>query len=199
MTFAYIGVELLTMTAYEVRNASQLKGTAMTIALQTCILYVTVVATFVSNVAWNNPQLPQLFQVTSLNSTTTGTVSSRDISSHKSSAIPIIALLDAGNTTLGAVVTGILMYSGLSAANTALYVASRTLYGFARNIDATRESTRFRRFLFRLSDVLPWTGAPIWGVLLPAVALCWLPFIHIKEDVTKQLVRSIPLVSTSRD
>lgn len=195
VTFAYIGVELLTTTAYEARDASQLKNTAMFIVPQVCIIYVAIAITFVSNVAWDDRRLPQIF----------GQASERDISGgsssdattgtagNTSSALPIIALIETGSTTLASVLTGILMYSGLSAANTALYVASRTLYGFARNIEVTDKSRWYRKTLYGASAVLPWTGAPLWGVIVPVVLLCWLPFIHLSEDSTKRLLQEVLL------
>lgn len=195
VTFAYIGVELLTMTAYEARNAGQLRWTAMTIAPQVCVLYVAVVATFVSNVSWDDPRLPQIFNQTAKDAApiTAHAIAPRDTSGHRSQALPIIALIETGNSTLASVLTAILMYSGLSAANTALYVASRTLYGFARNREPGDHADIIRRMIFRLSDVVSWTGVPLWGALLPAAILYWLPFIHIKEDVTKQLLQEVLL------
>ncbi|KAK5065422.1 hypothetical protein LTR84_001260 [Exophiala bonariae] len=188
VTFAYIGVELLTTTAYEARNSSQLKLTAMTIAPQICLLYVAIVVTFVVNVAWNDPSLPKVFgQAPAAKETD---ITARDAPHHNTSALPIVALVETGSDTLASVLSGILMYSGLSAANTGLYVASRTVYGLSRNIDVNRDANIFRRFMHRLSDVLPWTGAPLWGVIIPVVVLYWLPFIHIEEDTTKELVRT---------
>ena len=186
VAFAYIGVELLTTTAYEARSSSDLKWTAMTIVPLVCVMYVAIVASFVANVGWDDPRLPQIFGQTSNQDTDHPgkTLALRTDDTHVSTALPVIALIEAQSPALATVVTIALMYCGLSAANTALYVASRTIYGFARNIDIPRDASRLRRFCARISDVLPTTGAPLFAVMLPVGVLYWLPFVHIEEDET---------------
>lgn len=185
-TFAYIGVELLTLTAFEARDPHELKFPARNIAWFTVVLYCLTTGLIVSNIPWQNRNLPRLFGQ-ALTTITHGP-SDQDFyepdpnANPKSSAAPIIALRRAGFKVLPSFLNACLIYSALSCANTALYVASRQLYGLTRSITVTGQSGPLRKFLAWTSGVEFRTKSP-WPALIVSVGiLYWLPFIRLHED-----------------
>lgn len=61
-TFAYIGVELLTTTAFEARYPKELRLPAANIGWFSTVLYTIATGSFVANLSWQDRNLPQLFQ-----------------------------------------------------------------------------------------------------------------------------------------
>jgi hypothetical protein len=89
--------------------------------------------------------------------------------------------LQVGLTLAPQVINGILIYAGISTANTALYVASRTLYGLTRDLSSTSESKMVRLFA-KLNTVSPTTRIPVWALIVSCLVFsCWTPFIDINH------------------
>jgi amino acid transporter len=151
------------------------------------IFYVLNIGGFIANVEWFNQSLPQFFgqPLVSLQSPDLGHTPLFPETILRSSAAPVIATLQVGMKTLPAVLTGLLIYSGLSAANASLYVASRTLYGLTRNL-----SDNDPRFLFRMAAKLnvisPRTRVPLWSLVVSVLVFSsWLPFIRIHSGYSQ--------------
>jgi amino acid transporter len=181
--FSYIGVELLTVTAFEAANPSRLKGPTKHIAYIITVIYLVSIGGFVANLEWFNQNLPKFFDTSlvSLNSTDVLTGRTPHVweaySSHNSTAAPIISLLQVGSTLAPQIINGILIYAGISTANTALYVASRTLYGLTRDLSSTSENIMVRIFA-KLNTVSPTTRIPVWSLIVSCLAFsCWTPWI----------------------
>jgi len=188
--FSYIGVELITVTAFEAANPSRLKGPAKHIAYIIVAIYLISIGGFVANIEWFNQNLPQFFgqALVSLDDPNLGHVPRKWPDSSRSTAAPVIAVLQAGISALPGVLTGFLVYSGLSAANTALYVASRTLYGLTRDL-SQRDDSRIVRFFAKLNTVTPTTHIPVWALVVSWVIFSsWLPFVHLHSGYTQQEV-----------
>jgi amino acid transporter len=186
-TFSYIGVEIVTVTAFEAANPIDLRKPAKNIAYFTMIFYVLNIGGFIANVEWFNQSLPQFFgqPLVSLQSSGLGHTPLFPETILRSSAAPVIATLQVGMKTLPAVLTGLLIYSGLSAANASLYVASRTLYGLTRDLSDDDD-----RFLFRMAAKLniisPWTRVPLWSLVVSVLVFSsWLPFIRIHSGYSQ--------------
>ena len=181
-TFAYIGVELLTATAFEARDPHELKFPARNIAWFTAVLYCLTTGLIVSNISWKNQNLPGLFGQALTTITDSEQRDRYFPDPPHTTAAPLIVLLMRGFRFLPSFLNGCLIYSALSCANTALYVSSRQLYGLTRSITVTSQSGPLRRFLAWMSGVEFRTKSP-WPALLVSVAvLYWLPFIRLHKD-----------------
>jgi amino acid transporter len=73
-----------------------------------------------------------------------------------------------------------MIFSVLSASNTSLYVASRTLYGLAVNVP---ETNAIGRQLHKIGHVMD-NGIPPWSIVLSALSFLWLPFVVTKGGYT---------------
>jgi yeast amino acid transporter len=158
-TFAYIGVELLTVTAFEARDPHELKLPARNIAWFTVVLYCISTGLIVSNISWKNQNLPTLFGQ-ALTLVIRGGPNNDEYwlpalaEARQIHAAPILVLYRAGFKFLPAFLNGCLIYSALSCANTALYVAARQLYGMTRSITVTAHSGPLRNEWCRIPDAI---------------------------------------------
>ena len=90
--------------------------------------------------------------------------------------IAVAALHSAEYFDMAAFLNGCYIFSALSASNSALYVASRTLYGLSRGLPPHNYITRpFRK----LSTVFPRTRTPARALLVSMLSFFWLPFITL--------------------
>jgi yeast amino acid transporter len=181
-TFAYIGVELLTTTAFEARDPDVLRFPAATVGWFSTVLYALATGSFAANVFWKDPSLPMLFQQALAVITNPEKKAIYDElfkTQPVMTASPLIALYRVGYRFLPSFLNGCFMYSALSCANTALYVASRQLYGMTRTITVDRDSGPIRRGLYWMSTVHPNTVAPWPAIAISGLLLCWLPFIKV--------------------
>jgi amino acid transporter len=196
--FSYIGVELITVTAFEAKEDSRMQLPAKHIAYIVFIIYMISVGGFAANIEWFNQNLPQ-FEGQSLVNITSSTANLGHIPRyanilpglHGTTAAPIIAVAEAGLKVLPGALVGFLVYSGVSCANTALYVSSRTLYGLTRNLRYNADSV-FERFFAHLNLVSGTTHVPSWAIGLSAfIFASWLPFIHLQTSFSQQEVYKI--------
>lgn len=196
--FAYIGVELVTVTAFEAKNPKDLRLPAKNISYVVLIIYAVTVGVISANVEWFDQNLP-LFYSQSLIST-----DGADVNTLGHSPIvdqtrgllgttfaPVIATLEAGLSYIpvASVLLGFLVYSALSCANVNLYVASRTLYGLTRDLDLNSRNW-FESFFAHLNVVTPRWRVPIWSVIASIICIAsWLPFVKLglnEEEVSSE-------------
>ena len=90
-----------------------------------------------------------------------------------------LAALEAGYPKATGVIAGCLIYCALSAANTSLYVASRTLYGVYHSVEHQRIP-----YLKLLGRVWHRNKVPMFAMLVSALAFIWLPLIHLRRGYT---------------
>jgi len=185
-TYAYLGVEIIAVTAAEARTPhTSLRFAARHIAWFTAVMYVASIASYYLNVEWSDPRLPvyrgriSTPAADSPQSPTTGIAGS--------SAIVIIATLTAYQVPLSNVLSGLLIMAVLSAANTALYVSSRTLWGLACNLDPQLSNSPYIiwRLLSKLSTTTPGARVPGWALLVSSVTFWWLlPFLLLAKSTS---------------
>jgi amino acid transporter len=187
--FAYIGVELVTVCAFEARNPKQLMRPAKNIAYVITAIYLVCIGGFVTNVEWFNQSLPlfleqPLVAYPGSNDTSLGhTPWPFNHSSSRAYAAPVIAVLQVGILNLPGVIVGFLVYSGLSCGVTTLYVASRTLYGLTRDLSPTDPNWFVRRFA-TLNVISSRRHIPVWSLIVSLLAVAaWLPFIKLKSQL----------------
>lgn len=108
--------------------------------------------------------------------------SSNDTSKY---AVVVIAIKRADISVLPDILNGFLIMAVLSAANTALYVSSRTLFGLTRSLNPGSDYV-LERWLSRLGTTTPGTKIPGWASVISALSFCWVPFLHLKKGVSDQ-------------
>ncbi|KAF4626896.1 hypothetical protein G7Y89_g11263 [Cudoniella acicularis] len=170
--FSYIGIESVTVAAFEAKDPTvSLRFPARNIAYIVMAFYILSVGGFIANIEWFNQSLPQFFgqSLVSTRSTDLGHVPFWPIRPMPSTAAPVIAALQVGIAGLPGALTGFLVYSGLSAANTALYLATRTLYGLTRDINQKDRPIVVKLFA-KLNFVTSSTHIPVWSLIVTVAA-----------------------------
>jgi amino acid transporter len=121
---------------------------------------------FYLNVSWENAMLPSMLK-RATGGTTTG------------SSILIIAAKESGIPYLAGFFNAALMMTVFSSANTALYVASRTLYGLARDFEVGQQGTTWRKWIAAFGKTSHVNKVPIGAVLASFILFFWLPALHV--------------------
>jgi amino acid transporter len=165
------------VTAIEARDPPKsLKWPAKSVATILMVAYVLSVMGFYLNVSWQDPSLPSMI--------------SRNAGLTKpGTSIIMIATVNSNIPHAANILNGCLIGTVFSAANTTLYVASRTLFGIARGMD-TRGSWCSRQ-ISTFGTTNPKTNVPQRAVLFSVLSVIWIPWIHAGLDFSDQWVRSI--------
>ncbi|KAL9044577.1 MAG: hypothetical protein Q9214_002298 [Letrouitia sp. 1 TL-2023] len=143
----------MTVTAYEARDLRSLRRPSQYIAYFILALYLFCAIGEFLNVEWTNTALPSKY----VNAITNGTEIQGSSTQIGSGAIIVVAAFETGHKKIAGLLNGCMIFSALSAANSALYVASRVLYGMTRSI-----GPRSRFAIFRgLGSVWNKTGVPV--------------------------------------
>lgn len=147
-------------------------------------MYTIATGSFVANLSWQDQNLPELFQQAL--TIITDPIAKSEFAQFEAPpvirAAPLIALYRTGFRFLPGFLNGCFIYSALSCANTALYVASRQLYGMTRTITVDRDSSIIRSGLAWLSTLNHKTKTPWPAIAVSALVFCWLPFIRIRSN-----------------
>jgi amino acid transporter len=199
VAYAYIGVEIIAVVALEAKIAvhppgrnrtrnsgNSLKYPAKLIAWITALIYFLSAFSYYMNVSWLDPSLPGLGSrdnaATFLNRTQAAGNSTAmpSMKTPRTNSIVVIALDNAGLPALAGFVNGCLIVAVLSAANTALYVASRTLFGLTKAIGP---DSRFWGWFSVFSTTTPGRRVPAPALFISALAFCWIPFLHLAKRI----------------
>ena len=164
MIYSYLGVEVVAITAFEARDLPSLRVPSRWIAYVVFVLYILVTVGELLDVSWSNRDLPPAY----------GGISMHQPPKPRSRTIIILAALGARYPNIAGFFNGALLYSALGAANTNLYISSRTLYGMTR-----RPGSRFP-WLKGLGSVWHRNGVPMVALLVSAVCFMWLPIVAVR-------------------
>jgi amino acid transporter len=182
IAYSFLGIEVVAVTAFEAESSKSLRRPSQIIAYITLLLYLLCLLGELLNIQWTNRHLPSIYNGVGDDSSNSATPDNPS-----STSMLIIAIWQAGfPKALAGFINGCLIFSVLSASNTSLYVASRTLYGMARDIPKTNW---LGRQMHKISLVVPKTGVPAAAILLSAISFFWLPFIQLKKGYAVQYVR----------
>lgn len=188
ITYGFLGVETVTVIAYEARDLKSIRLSSQCIAYVTLALYLFCAIGEFINVEWTNPALPAKY----VNPHSQGTTHAERDTKISSSAIIVVAAFQAGRKRLAGLLNGCMMFSALSAANSSLYIASRVLYGMTRDINPRSRLARFKS----LSRVWNKTGVPVRALWVSFGSFVWLPFLRWKGGIAVTDVR-LPAVAIS--
>ena len=196
IAYAFVGLESVSVTAFEARDLRSLRVASRTLSYFVIAIYLFCVIGEFLNVEWSDSALPEIY----------GGINEASIKKgqpvHNSRAVIVIAAFRAGYTRSAGFLNGCMIFSALSASNTALYIASRTLYGMTRKISPWR----WLRVLKFLGSIWPKTGVPMWALFFSFLAFYWLPFVQLHggyaiADVSGNLQRlhATDSISASRN
>lgn len=181
VAWSFGGIESTTMAAFEARSVRDIAWASSSIHWITFFLYLLLSIAIMLTVPWEDPDLPSIY------SRATGDTKSTNETCGPSSIAVVVALCNTtksnthSNSSLAGFVNGCLLYSVLSAANTALYVASRTLYGLTSS-SKIRERGYLGGFIQALGTTHPRTGVPIYAVVFSWLVFCWVPLLGFHDD-----------------
>ena len=157
-TFAYLGTELVGVTAGEAQNPRRTIPKAIKLTFfRILVFYICSVFLIGMIVPYDDPELAWA------NSQDTG-----------ASASPfVVAAKLAGVKTLPDIINACILIFVFSAANSDLYIGTRTLYGLASDEDAPR--------IFKRTDS---RGVP-WPAMIVCSLGCCLAFMNVTDDSRK--------------
>ncbi|KAL9615930.1 MAG: hypothetical protein Q9160_009142 [Pyrenula sp. 1 TL-2023] len=178
--YVIAGKEMIAMTAYEARDVVDLRNPSRIVAYLVLFTYLFCVLGEALNVKWTDPELPIIYGGSG-NGTGIVVLST----SVRSRSVVVLAAQHAGYKRLPGFLTGCMIFSTLSAANTSLYIASRIMYGMTRKLPTQPWPIAWLR---HLGTTTPKTGVPGWALLLSAVFFMWLPYTHLSEGIGGQEV-----------
>jgi amino acid transporter len=191
VAFAFLGIETVAVTAFEARSSRSLRLPSQCIAFVTLLLYFLCLLSQCLNISWTNDHLPLIYGGIGDDRVT----DTKDLSNPASTSPTILALWAWNKKSLASFLNGAMIFSVMSASNTSLYVASRTLYGIARDVPTTNW---LGRRIHSLSVVVPKTGVPARALVFSAVFCIWLPFISLKGGYAVQYVGDLTLFLPGR-
>lgn len=185
VAFSWVGIEIVAVTAFEAVTLDDLKLPSQRIPYVVFLVYVVCAIGSGMSVRFDNSALSQVYRGDSTALPQTGPQLEFESPVSSSSSLMIIAANQVGNFGMAQAFNGFLIFSALSAGNTCLYVASRTLYGLAFNLKIERHSSRHvSRVIDWLATVKDSSKVPINAVKFSALLFCWLPFLSLRDIPT---------------
>lgn len=178
IAYGFLGLEMIAMTAYEARDVVDLRNPSRIVAYLVLFIYLFCALGQALNVKWTDQDLPVIHGGSGNG---TGIV----VLQARSRSVTVLAAQHAHYTKLPGLLTGCMIFSTLSAANTSLYIASRIMYGMTRKLPTQPWPISWLR---HLGTTTPKTGVPGWALLLSAVFFMWLPYSHLSEGIGGQEV-----------
>lgn len=194
MAFGYVGIETIAMAAFEAAPQS-LRWPSKNLTYIAAVLYLLCMLSQSLNIDWEHDHLPILY----------GTIRGTDNRENKdpenpfSQTLAIIAIFEWGKKELAGVLNGAIIFSVLSASNTTLYVASRTLYGMAWRVreESVSKDSVLGAILGMVATVDRRTGVPLHALILSWLMFIWVPFMSLINDYRVQFVSGCSSLSSN--
>ena len=181
IAYAFLGLESITVMAYEARDLPSIRKPSQYIAYFTLALYLFAAIGEYLNVSWLDQFLPVEYR-NSIRRRETG-----DKSQIGPGAIAVVAAVEAGHESVAWAINGFMIFAALSAANSSLYISSRILYGMCRDIQPLSPFSGLRK----IGCVWSKNGVPLRALWVSAIAFMWLPFLRLKGGQSISDVRSL--------
>lgn len=192
VALGYLGIESTAVAAFEARSTPAIAFAARTVHWAVFFLYTFVTIGIVLTVKWDDPRLPAIYGGIAVDRRSPPSNSTIALTSD--SAV-VISAHSAGRFTMAGFINACLVFSVMSAANSALYTASRTMYGLTCHI---KGSTRITRFFQKASRVTRHPlGVPVVALFATTLLSYWLPFLQLNSSLTIQdVIEFIALTSS---
>jgi amino acid transporter len=180
LTYGFIRVKVESITAFEAKNKSLLRNPARFAAYSILGLHILCFFLEVIVVPWSNKHLPSLQRRTATQDYLKDPWPSRQ----GFYAVVAIAARQYCLISAGWFFNACIIYFCLSASNTALYIASRTIFGLIREIHQFENPRWYLMVFSYLGVTTSFTQVPHWALLISAIAFCWLPALqYTSSDV----------------
>ena len=179
VAFGFIGLEAISVAAFEAAPQS-LKWPSRFVAYIASSMYLLCMLSQCLNIPWDNPDLPEIYSGI-------GKLYKRDeaeASGSFSNILAIMAIREWGKKNLDGIVNGAIIFSVLSASNTALYISSRTLYGMALRVQDSSVLGRTARIFAKVDRK---TKVPLRALFLSWVSFIWVPFLSLGDNKSLQV------------
>jgi yeast amino acid transporter len=169
VAFSFVGIETTVIAAFEARTSRSMALPSRTVHFFIFVFYLLCTLGIALTVPWTDSHLSLTAPVSSLPDPKTNS--------------PVIVAIHEYYTgsPLSGFFNGCLIMSVLSAANTSLYVASRTLYGMLYDLNGSNFATRR---LKAISVIWRSTGVPTRALILTFLFFYWLPWLNLKKSFT---------------
>jgi amino acid transporter len=151
LSYGFVGVEIVSVTAFEAHNRKSLRFPARWVSYIIAGIYLTCGVLEAVVVNWNDKDLPSIERRSEIPSLT----ARADEKGPGFYAVIVIAARTYGATSLGWYFNACIIYFCMSAANTSLYVASRTLFGLTRGINRMQRVPWYLRPIRHLGITSP--------------------------------------------
>lgn len=187
LAYGFLGVEIVAVTAFEAQDRETLRDPSRFIAWFMSATYFFCALPGAIVVSWTDPDLQRLVPEpeTSDKRSLPGDGDTFD-ECQKFYPLIVVAALQYSSKALAGYFNACIVYFCLSAANTSLYVASRTLYGLMREETQYVSSGSIVQKLLQSPRVLgrisPRTGVPVWALVVSAASFAWLPVLRAAND-----------------
>jgi yeast amino acid transporter len=182
ITYGFLGVEIVSVTAFEAKDRTALRLPAKYIAYIIASLYLLCSLLEAVDVYFNDPNLPRLHD----RSAATGLARRSTGPGPGFYAAIVIAARQYGSPAAGWFFNGCIIYFCISASNTALYVSSRTLYGLTRELNRLEQPDRLQKVLSYLGLTTPYRHVPFWALIISFFSFCWLPILQVRGGLASQ-------------
>lgn len=180
VAFGFIGLEAISVTAFEAAPKS-LAWPSRFVAYIASSMYLLCMLGQCLNIPWNNGNLPEIYGGI-------GRIQPRDddggSDTSSSDILAIMAIREWHKSNLDGFVNGAIIFSVLSASNTALYISSRTLYGMALRI---QDGSVLGKAAKAFKKVDHKTGVPLRALLLSWASFIWVPFLSLGHNNRLQI------------
>jgi amino acid transporter len=180
VAFGFIGLEAISVTAFEAAPKS-LAWPSRFVAYIASSMYLLCLLSQCLNIPWTNPDLPEIYGGI-------GKIQKRDDDGGSdasfSNILAIMAIRKWGKNNLDGFINGAIIFSVLSASNTALYISSRTLYGMALRIQDSSVLGKAAKAFKRVDHK---TGVPLRALVLSWASFIWVPFLSLGNNDRLQI------------
>lgn len=197
LAYGLIGVEIVAVTAFEAKSREDLREPSRWIAWVMVATYLFCAIGGALAVEWNNEHLPELVPdpSTVAQRAVPGEIPPQKKGCQEYYPLIMIAAFQYGSKAAAWYFNACIVYFCISASNTALYVASRTLYGLMREEEPrdfyglpwTQKIIQSPWLLGRVSSR---RRVPLWSLLASAVAFLWL--IALRATATSSAIEVRP-------
>ena len=176
IVLGFLGVESAAVAAFEARSHNDIVYPALWVHWIVYAMYFFVTLGIVVSVWWENPELPSIFGNTIIHGRNLDAVNATSsLPSHNTSSATILAM-ESVNSNLAGFVNACLIFSVMSAGNSAVYYSSRTLWGLTYNLG---EQNPISRWFKKLSPLMASSGAPIRTIFFTWAVFFWLPWLQL--------------------
>jgi amino acid transporter len=168
-------MESTAVATFEAKSHQDIVYPALFVHWVIYFLYFLVTLAIVVSVSWQNPDLPSIFGNTIQGRDFSGYNETSGLAPNRTTSPTIIAIYGL-NPDLAGFVNACLIFSVLSAGNSAIYYSSRTIWGLTYNLQG---QNRVSRWFQRLSPLMASSGVPIRAIFFTIGIFFWIPYLQL--------------------